>query len=101
MINKLVEKDERTTSVENASYKIGFHFMTYAIFLDVMYRCIRFHEGSFDLILIILLSCLPAIIYQYKKKIYPKNMIRNVALMSVIIAIFSFLLAVVIKKFLN
>ena len=41
MINKLVEKHERTTSVENASYKIGFHFMVYAIFLDVMYRSIR------------------------------------------------------------
>ena len=41
MINKLVEKDERTTSFENASYKIGFHFIVYAIFLDVMYRSIR------------------------------------------------------------
>lgn len=101
MTNKLVEKDERTTSIENASYKIGFHFMTYALFIDVIYRGLRFHEGSFDLILIVLLSLLPTIVYQYKKKIFPKNMIRNIALMSVIIAIFAFLLTFVMKKFLN
>ena len=99
MINKIVEKDERTTAVENASYKFGFQFMIYAIFLDVIYRGLKFHEGSFDLIIIVLLSLLPTIIYQYKKKIYPKNMIRNIALLSVIIGIFAFLLTFVMKNF--
>jgi len=99
MTNKLVEKDERSASIENASYKIGFHFIIYAIFIDVIYRSLRFHEGSFDLILIVLISLLPTIAYQYKKKIYPKNMIRNIAIMSVIIGIFAFLLTFVMKKF--
>jgi hypothetical protein len=99
MTSKIVEKDERTIHVENISYKFGFQFMTYAIFVDVIYRSLRFHEGSFDLILIVLLSCLPIIVYQYKEKIYPKNMIRNVALLSVIIAILASMLAFVIKTF--
>lgn len=70
MTTKIVEKDKRTISVGNASYKFGFRFMTYAILLDVMYRSLRFHERSFDLILVVLLRCLPTIAYQYKQKIY-------------------------------
>lgn len=99
MTNKIVEKDERTTSIVNASYKFGFYFFTYLLFIDIAYRGFMFDEGSFDLVLIILLSYLPTVAYQYKQKIYPKNMIRNIALLSVIIAALAFLLASVMKNF--
>jgi hypothetical protein len=101
MTNKIVEQDERTTSVLNVSYKFGFYFIYCLLGIDIVYRGLRFDEGSFDLVFIMLVSLLPTIAYQYKKKIYPKNMIRKVALVSVIIGILAFLSAVVIKKFLN
>lgn len=38
MANKMVSKDERTTYIENVSYKFGYNFIAFALLIDIMYR---------------------------------------------------------------
>ena len=56
MTNKMIEKDERATFIENVSYKLGYNLVAYALLLDVMYRGLRFNEAPWDLLVIIIES---------------------------------------------
>jgi hypothetical protein len=80
MNNKMVEKDERTILIENASYSYGYKFITFAILLDVMYRSFRFNEAPLDLLAIVIASGFAMTIYQYKQKILGKSWIKITAL---------------------
>ncbi|WP_315115309.1 hypothetical protein [uncultured Clostridium sp.] len=99
MINKIVEKDERTTFIENASYKFGYNFIAFALLLNVVYRGIRFNEAPFDLLMIVIISGFIMTVYQYKQKILGKTWINTLALTSIVTFIFAFLLAFIMKKF--
>lgn len=92
----MVKKDERTTFIENLSYKFGYNFITFALFFDVIYRSLRFNEAPWDLLVIIIISALVMTVYQYKQKILGKAWLKTAALTFVIIFIFSFLLAFII-----
>lgn len=99
MTNKMVEKDERTTFIENASYKFGYNFIAFALLLDVIYRGIRFNEAPWDLLVITIISGFVMTIYQYKQKILGKTWLKTIALTFVIAFILALLLAFTIKKF--
>lgn len=101
MINKMVAKDERTTFIENVSYKFGYNFIAFALLLDVVYRGLRFNEAPWDLLVIIITSGLVMTVYQYKQKILQKTWIKTVALTFVITLIFAFLLAFFMKTLWN
>ena len=98
-MNKMVEKDERTTFIENISYKFGYMFLTYAILLDVVYRGIRFNEAAWDLLALVIVGSFIATIYQYKKQILKKDSIKTAALIMVATFIIAFIVAFIIKKF--
>lgn len=101
MINKMVEKDERTTFVENASYTFGYKFVTYVLFIDIIYRALRFNEAPWDLFAIIIISGIVITMYQYKKKILVKNWIKVVTFIFILTFIIAFLTVVILKKFWN
>jgi hypothetical protein len=48
MLNN-IEKDERTMSVENQSYRIGYLILDFGILIDIMYRAFMFNESAWDL----------------------------------------------------
>ncbi|MFL0196283.1 hypothetical protein ACJDU8_12025 [Clostridium sp. WILCCON 0269] len=93
MINKKIEKDERTTFIENISYRFGYKFIGIAILFDVVYRSLRFHESSWDLLAIVMLSALPTIGYQYKQKILGKTWMKSAALTFILTFVASLILA--------
>lgn len=97
MTNKMVEKDERTTFIENFSYTIGYKFIAYALLLDVIYRSIKFNEAPWDLLAIVIISGIVTTIYQYKQKILVKNWLRTIWFMSIITAIVAFVIVTVLK----
>ncbi|GAA0719747.1 hypothetical protein GCM10008905_08180 [Clostridium malenominatum] len=99
MINKMVEKDERSTFIENISYKFGYNFIAFTLLLDVVYRGVRFNEAAWDLLIIVIISGFAMTVYQYKQKILGRTWIKTVALTFAITFIFAFLLALIIKKF--
>lgn len=98
MANKMVSKDERTTFIENVSYKFGYNFIAFALLIDVMYRGVRNNESSWDLLAIIITSGLVMTAYQYRQKILEKTWLKSVALIFVIALIIAFLFAFVMKK---
>lgn len=93
MTNKTIEKDERTTFVENTSYSYGYKFVAFALLLDIMYRSFRFNEAPWDLFAIIIISGFVMTVFQYKQKIIGKSWIRTIALTFLIAIISAILLA--------
>jgi hypothetical protein len=77
MDSKMVEKDERTTFIENISYKFGYIFITFALLLDVAYRSFKQNEAPWDLLALIIISGLVMSLYQYKQKILGKTWIKT------------------------
>lgn len=99
MTNKIVEKDERTTFIENASYKFGYNFIAFALLLDVVYRSIKLNEAPWDLLGLIIISGFVMTIYQYKMKILGKTWLKIIAISLIVAFIIAFLLSIVLKKF--
>ncbi len=97
MIKNQIEKDERTTFIENISYKYGYNLIAFALLLDVMYRSFILKEASWDLLGIILVSGFVMAIYQYHQKILGKTWGKTIALTIVIAIIFAFLMIFIIK----
>ncbi len=64
-----VYKDERTTAVENASYRWGFIVLSYGILLDITYRGFILKESGWDLMGLVILAGLITTGYQAAKKI--------------------------------
>lgn len=97
MANKIVEKDERTTFIENISYKYGYNIIAFALLLDVMYRSFRLNETSWDLLGIIFISGTVMTLYQFQNKILEKAWLKTVALTLVI----AFIVALLMIFFVN
>jgi hypothetical protein len=65
-------RDERKTAAVNANYKWGFTFLVFALLADVVYRGLR-HEAAWDLLALVVVSCLLATIYQAWQKAVPAS----------------------------
>ena len=46
MSAKKIEKDERTTFIENQSYRFAYIVLNFGILIDIMYRSFRLNEAS-------------------------------------------------------
>ncbi len=68
-MNNLPERDERTLAVENASYRWGFYFITYALLLDVAYQSFRYNRATWDLLAIVLGGGAITSLYQARERI--------------------------------
>lgn len=81
-----VERDERTVAVENASYRGAYIVLTYALFVDVMYRGLVLHEAAWDLLaLAIGCGCFCGV-YQARQKTLPHGWVMKVVLVSIVAA---------------
>lgn len=96
MLTKKNEKDERTTFVENQSYRYGYLILNYGILIDIIYRSVRFKEASWDLFGLIFLSGLVTTAYQYRHKIFSKNWVKSVLLLMLIAAVSAAVIMLVI-----
>lgn len=82
-----IEKDERTTFIENQSYRYGYIVLNFGILIDIMYRSFRLNEASWDLFGLIFLGGMVTTVYQYRNKIFTKRWIRDILLLIVVSAI--------------
>jgi hypothetical protein len=64
-----VVRDERTVAVEDASYRLAYLFIAFALLLDVMYRSLVRQEASWDLLAIVVLAGAISTVYQWRQKI--------------------------------
>ncbi|HLC01953.1 MAG TPA: hypothetical protein VJK02_02865 [Anaerolineales bacterium] len=64
-----VIRDERTLSVENASYRWGYLFLAFGILLIVAYRGLVKQEASWDLLALVIISGIVTSIYQGRYRV--------------------------------
>lgn len=87
-----IERDERTISIENKSYSIGYRLALFALLLDTAYRSFYLHESSWDLLGIVLMCGVVTTFYQLNHKILTKGWIK----ISVLALILSIIVAIII-----
>lgn len=97
MVDKMVEKDERTIYVENISYKFGYLFIAFAILLDVVYRSFKLNETSWDLLVIVIISGFVMAIYQYQQRNLGKSWTRTISITIIVSIIIGSILAFISK----
>ena len=61
---KSVMRDERTVSVENASYRLAYLVMSYGLLLIVAYRSFALKEQAWDLMALVVVGGGVATVYQ-------------------------------------
>jgi hypothetical protein len=64
MSTTLVQRDERTTVVENASYRWAYLFLSFGLLAVVAYRSFVLGESSWDLLGLVILGGVVTTVYQ-------------------------------------
>lgn len=80
------QRDERTVAVENASYKWACTFLTFALFIDVMYRAVVRNEAAWDLLALVIVGAATSTVYQVCHKTLPPLKTAIIACVAGIIA---------------
>jgi uncharacterized protein DUF6773 len=57
-------KDERTTTIENASYRWAYILLSFGVLLSVAFRGFVWNEASWDLLALVIVSGFIATFYQ-------------------------------------
>jgi len=68
MNNQPVLKDERTISVENASYRMGYTIITFGLLAAAAFRSFVYEQETWDLLGLVILGGLATTVYQYIHK---------------------------------
>lgn len=74
--DKMADRDERTVSIENASYAIGYKVAAFALLIDIAYRAFKKDEPSWDLFAIVISSSLIMLGYQLRHRILTKQCVK-------------------------
>lgn len=96
-VNK-IEKDERTTFIENQSYRYGYIVLNFGILINIMYRSFRLNEAPWDLFGLIFLGGLVTTAYQYRYKIFTKKWTKDILLLIVISAIVAVIVMFIVQR---
>ena len=64
MKTQSIIRDERTTTVENASYRWAYILLSFGVLLSVMFRGFVWNEASWDLLALVIASGFIATFYQ-------------------------------------
>ena len=81
-----IERDERTVSVENASYRLSYMLLSFGILLDVMYRGQVRHESAWDLFALVVVSGALGRAYQVRQNAVAPGWVKKAALLMIISA---------------
>jgi len=92
MTTKLVEKDERTIAVENASYRLAYLVLSFGLLLSTMYRALVRDEASWDLLGLVILGGAVSTFYQHNYRILSRRWL----LLSLAAAVAAAVVAVII-----
>jgi hypothetical protein len=91
---QVVERDERTVAVENASYRWAYGLLTYALLVDVMFRALFRHEAAWDLMALVFVGGVICTVHQARQKTLVHGWVMKVVLVSIITAVIAFIAAV-------
>jgi len=81
-----VERDERTQYVENASYRWGYMFLTFALLVLTAYRGLVLDQAGWDLLGLVIVSGAVVTGYQARERIVGRRSIMTGLLAAVVAA---------------
>ncbi len=93
---QVVERDERTVAVENASYRWAYGVLTYALLVDLMYRGLFRHEAAWDLMALVVVGGAVCMVYQARQKTLGHGWVMKVVLVACITGIIAAVVAFVL-----
>ncbi len=91
--SECIERDERTVSVENASYRWAYLLLVYALLVDVAIRGLVLHEAAWDLLALLNVAGAICIMYQAHHRILARRWLALAVLAPIIGAIVAILFA--------
>ncbi len=83
----LVQRDERTVAVENASYRWGYLFLSFGLLVLVAYRSFARHESAWDMFLLVLVGGAVVTAYQRFHSVLSRHWVITSVLAAVVAAI--------------
>ena len=95
MKDQIVTRDERTTAVEDASYRMAFDVLSFGLLLVATYRSLAWNENTLDLIALVILGGLISTWHQGIQKVLS----RRYALLAVVCALIAGVVAAAITIF--
>jgi hypothetical protein len=73
MTTHLVERDERTVSVENASYRWAYFLLSFGVLASVAYRGLALGQSSWDLLALVVLGGVVQLAYQASQRVVSRR----------------------------
>jgi hypothetical protein len=73
MIDQSIARDERTVSVENASFRWAYLFLSFGLLLSTAYRGFILHEQAWDLLALVVLSGVVTTLYQGRQHVLTRR----------------------------
>ena len=90
-----IVRDERSTAVENASYRWGFMVLSFGLLVLVTVRGFLYQESNWDLMGLVILGSLVTTAYQARYRILNRNWIY----LGIICAVIAAVVALIISLF--
>ena len=97
MNNKSVTRDERTSVVENTSYRIAYLVMSFGLLGIVAYRGFFLQQSSWDLLALVILGGLTATMYQGINKVLSRRWIMTTLAILVIAGLLAVVIGVITR----
>ena len=90
MKTRSVDRDERTTAVENASYRLAYLLLSFGVLLIVAWRAFARQDSGWELLGLVIVSGFAATFYQGIQRV----LTRHTALLAVVTVMVAAALAV-------
>lgn len=97
MNNKPVSRDERTSVVENTSYRIAYLVISFGLLGIVAYRGFVLQQSSWDLLAIVILGGMTATMYQGINKVLSRRWIMTTLAILVIAGLLAVVIGVITR----
>jgi hypothetical protein len=97
MTSHAVQRDERTVSIENTSYRLAYLILSFGLLLSVAYRGFVRHEQAWDLMALVVIGGAVATLYQGTHHVLSRRWLM-MTLASVVVAV---LVAIMVIVFLT
>ena len=92
---KDIQRDERTTVVENASFSLAYKFVGFVLLLDVAYRAFAKGDSAWDLLAIVIISGFVSKTYQIRNRIVNKGLAKTFIITIIAGGLAAFIIALI------
>lgn len=92
-----IERDERTVTVENASYRWAYLVLSFGILVDMMYRSGWLHQFCWDLFALVVVSGAVGRVYQVRQNALAHGWVMKAVLVMIVAACAGVVVALLLR----